>query len=162
MSVIDELKAAAENNPDRFPGAQPAPPSRKVAVVTCMDARIDVYRVLGLSEGEAHVIRNAGGVVTADVLRSLAISQRVLGTREVFLMHHTRCGLIEFDAEGFRRSIVDETGVEPQWEDASIPDLYPAVRAAVAQVKADRTLPVTDPVRGFVYDVETGAVREIF
>lgn len=160
MSVIDELQAAAEGHPARFPGPQPPQPSRRVAVVTCMDARIDAYRLLGLAEGEAHLIRNAGGVVTADVLRSLAISERVLGTRAVMLVHHTRCGLIGFDADGFRRSILDETGVEPAWEDASITDLDADVRAAVAQVAADPMLEV-DLVRGFVYDVETGRLREV-
>jgi carbonic anhydrase len=125
-----------------------------------MDARINVYGLLGLAEGQAHVIRNAGGVVTADVLRSLAISQRVLGTREVMLVHHTRCGLIGFDADDFRRSIRDETGVEPAWEDASIGDLDADVRAAVARVAADPTL-TADLVRGFVYDVESARLREV-
>jgi carbonic anhydrase len=160
MSAIDELQAAAAGQPARWPGPQPAQPSRRVAVVTCMDARINVYGLLGLSEGQAHVIRNAGGVVTADVLRSLAISQRVLGTREVMLVHHTRCGLIGFDADDFRRSILEETGVEPAWEDASIGDLDADVRAAVARVAADPTL-ATDLVRGFVYDVETARLREV-
>lgn len=162
MTTIDELKAAAANYREQHPGPKPAPPSRQVAIVTCMDARIDVYRLFGLGEGEAHVIRNAGGVVTPDVLRSLAISQRVLGTREVVLMHHTGCGLIGFDPDAFRSTIRTETGVEPTWASATLhDDLADDLRQAVAALKADPVLPVSDEVRGFVYDVKTGELLEV-
>jgi carbonic anhydrase len=160
VSTIDELKAYGEWHPGRFPGPLPSPPARKVAIVTCMDARIDVYRLFGLKEGDAHVIRNAGGLVTPDVLRSLAISERVLGTREILLMNHTKCGLIDFDADGFARQITDETGVEPAWTRGALHDLDEDVRRNVAALRDDPILPATE-VRGFVYDVESGQVREV-
>jgi carbonic anhydrase len=160
VSTIDELKAYGDGHPGRHAGPLPAPPARRVAIVTCMDARIDVYRLFGLKEGEAHVIRNAGGLVTPDVQRSLAISERVLGTREILLMNHTRCGLIDFDADGFARQIADETGVQPTWASGSLHDLDEDLRRSVATLKADPMLPATE-VRGFVYDVEAGTLREV-
>jgi carbonic anhydrase len=126
-----------------------------------MDARIDVHRVLDLAEGDAHVIRNAGGVVTDDTIRSLAISQRVLGTEEVVLVHHTDCGMLGFDDHGFRRALEEETGVAPPWEAAGLRDLEEGVRQAVARVKGSPFLPKRDRVRGFVYEVETGRLREV-
>jgi carbonic anhydrase len=161
MSATDEFVQHSRSYAAQFPGALPAPPSRQVAVVTCMDARIDVYRLLGLREGEAHVIRNAGGVITADVLRSLAISQRRLGTREIVLIHHTQCGLIEFPDDEFKADIQAETGIEPPWESQTITDLDTDLRRAVADVRADPVLSHGDEVRGFVYDVATGELREV-
>ncbi len=159
MSAIDDL--VANNKSYVFPGALPTPPSRQVAVVCCMDSRIDVFRLLGLGSGEAHVIRNAGGVVTADVLRSLAISQRSLGTREIVLIHHTECGLIGFAPDEFKAEIKAETGVEPPWESLTISDLDEDLRRAVAHVQGNPLLPHSDMVRGFVYDVTTGELREV-
>jgi carbonic anhydrase len=142
-------------------GELPAPPARRLVVVTCMDARIDVHAVLGLAEGDAHVLRNAGGVVTDDTIRSLAISQRMLGTEEVLLMHHTRCGMQSFTDEEFAGELERETGARPEWEPGAFADLDEDVRESIARVKASPFLPNTDSVRGFVYDVETGRLREV-
>jgi carbonic anhydrase len=162
MSVTDELLA----NNDAFAatfdkGDLPLPPGKKVAIVACMDARLNVYNALGLREGDAHVIRNAGGVVTDDEIRSLAISQRLLGTEEVILIHHTDCGMLTFTDDDFRRSIQDETGIKPGWAPESFTDLDEDVRQSIARVKASPFLPRTDAVRGFVYDVSTGKLREV-
>jgi carbonic anhydrase len=162
MSAIDEL---LENNAEyarRFDKAGiPLPPAKKVAVVTCMDARVSPYVMLGLTEGDAHVIRNAGGVVTDDEIRSLAISQRLLGTEEVMVIHHTDCGMLTFSDDEFRRQIQEETGVKPQWAAEAFPELEEDVRQSVARIKASPFIPRKDGVRGFVYDVETGALREV-
>src|SRR6476661_5607372 len=115
MTVTDELLANNARYADAFTGPLPLPPSKQLAVVACMDARLDVYRILGLHEGESHVIRNAGGVVTEDEIRSLAISQRLLGTREVILIHHTDCGMLTFTDDGFKKSVQDDTGIKPGW-----------------------------------------------
>jgi carbonic anhydrase len=161
MSAIDDFLQHSRDYAAEFPGPLPAPPARQVAVVTCMDARIDVYRVLGLRPGEAHVIRNGGGLVTPDVLRSLVISQRKLGTREIALIHHSECGLIGFDDDEFKAGIRAETGVEPPWESGSISDLDADVCRAVADVRTNPMLPHRDAVRGFVYDVAKGVLREV-
>ena len=139
----------------------PLPPARKVAVIACMDARLDVYRVLGLRDGEAHVVRNAGGVVTDDAIRSLAISQRLLGTEEVVLIHHTDCGMLTFSDDEFKASIEADTGIRPPWAAEAFADLEGDVRQSIARVKASPFIPRKDSVRGFVYEVETGRLREV-
>ena len=162
MSVTDELLANAARYAASFDkGDLPLPPARKVAVVACMDARLNPYGVLGLTEGDAHVIRNAGGVITADQLRSLAISQRLLGTEEIILIHHTDCGMLTFTDDEFKRSIQDDTGVKPEWAAESFPDLDEDVRQSLARIRASPFIPKKDSVRGFVYDVATGGLREV-
>jgi carbonic anhydrase len=137
------------------------PPASHVAVVACMDARLNVYGILGLKEGEAHVIRNAGGVVTDDEIRSLAISQRLLGTTEIILIHHTDCGMLTFTDDEFKRSIQDETGIKPGWSAEAFTDLDEDVRQSVARIKASPFIPHRDAVRGFVFDVATGKLNEV-
>jgi carbonic anhydrase len=162
VSVTDELVANNEAYAADFDkGDLPMPPGRKVAVVACMDARLDPNAVLGLHEGDAHVIRNAGGVVTDDEIRSLAISQRLLGTEEIILMHHTDCGMLTFSDDEFRRSIQDDVGIKPTWAAEAFPDLEEDVRQSIARVKASPFIPRKDSVRGFVYEVETGRLREV-
>src|SRR5215467_11382892 len=136
-------------------------PSRPVAVVTCMDARIDVHRALGVEEGEVHVIRNAGGVVTDDVIRSLLISQRLLGTREVLVIHHTNCGMLTFSDDGLKRQIEADTGLRPPFALEAFPDLDGDVRQSMARIERSPFVPHRDHVRGFVYDVGSGALREV-
>lgn len=161
MTVTDELVAAAHGYADTFATPDLAmPPSRRVAVVACMDARLDVYRVLGLREGEAHVIRNAGGVVTADVLRSLAISQRLLGTQEVVLVHHTDCGMLTFGDDEFRRAIEAETGVRPVWAAEAFDDPDADLRQSAARIRAESAVP-HHAVRGFVFSISDGSLREV-
>ena len=162
MSVTDELLRNNEAYAEGFDkGDLPLPPGRKLAVLACMDARLNVYGMLGLSEGDAHVIRNAGGVVTDDEIRSLAISQRLLGTEEIILIHHTDCGMLTFTDDEFRRSIQDETGIKPEWAAEAFPDLDEDVRQSIARIKASPFIPRKDSVRGFVYEVETGRLREV-
>src|SRR6201985_1182147 len=152
MSVTDEYLKNNEAYAADFTGPLPLPPSKHVAVVACMDARLDVYRILGLAEGEAHVIRNAGGVVTEDEIRSLAISQRLLGTSEIILIHHTDCGMLTFTDDGFKKSIQDEVGIKPDWAAEAFDDLDTDVRQSVARIKASPFIPHKDTVRGFVFD----------
>ncbi len=162
MSVTDELLRNAESYAEGFDkGDLPMPPGRKVAIVACMDARLNPYGLLGLHEGDAHVISNAGGVITDDEIRSLAISQRLLGTEEIVLIHHTDCGMLTFTDEEFRRSIQDDTGIKPEWASETFSDLDEDVRQSVARVKASPFIPNKDSVRGFVYEVETGRLREV-
>lgn len=162
MSVIDELLANAERYAATFDkGALPLPPAKRVAVLACMDARLNPYGLLGLTEGDAHVIRNAGGVVTADERRSLAISQRLLGTREIMLIHHTDCGMLTFTDDDFKRQIHLETGIKPDWSAEAFTDLEEDVRQSIARIKADPFIPHTDQVRGFIYDVATGKLTEV-
>jgi carbonic anhydrase len=161
VTAIDHLLERSHSNPSRFPGMLAAPPSMQVAIITCMDARIDVYRIFGLAPGQAHVIRNAGGVVTDDVIRTLAISQRKLGTREILLMQHTKCGLIGFDDAGFRAEIESETGVRPSWSPHSLTGQEDDLRKAVSDLRNNPMLLHTDQVRGFSYAVDTGEVREV-
>jgi len=162
MSTTDELLRNAQAYADSFDkGDLPMPPARKLAVVACMDARLDPYAVLGLQEGDAHVIRNAGGVVTDDAIRSLAVSQRLLATEEVILLHHTDCGMLTFSDDEFKRSIQDEIGIKPTWSAESFGDLDVDVRQSVARIKASPFIPRKDSVRGFVYEVETGRLREV-
>lgn len=161
MSVTDELLRNNQTYAATFEGPLPLPPSRHVAVVACMDARLDVYALLGLHPGEAHVIRNAGGVVTDDEIRSLAISQRLLGTREILLIHHTDCGMLTFTDDGFKQSIQDETGIKPEWAAEAFDDLDRDVRQSIARIVANPFIPVKDCVRGFVFDVATGVLNEV-
>jgi carbonic anhydrase len=137
------------------------PPARHVAVVACMDARLNPYGLLGLSEGDAHVIRNAGGVITSDELRSLAISQRLLGTTEIILIHHTDCGMLTFTDDEFRRAIEAEVGIKPAWAAEAFTDLDADVRQSIGRILADPFIPHKESVRGFVYDVRTGGLREV-
>ena len=162
MSATDELLANNETYVASFDKADlPMPPAKKVAIVACMDARVNVYGALGLKEGDAHVIRNAGGVVTDDEIRSLAISQRLLGTEEIILIHHTDCGMLTFSDDEFRRSIEQETGIKPEWAAEAFTDLDADVRQSVARIKSSPFIPRKESVRGFVYEVETGRLREV-
>ncbi len=161
MSASDEFIAANKSYADGFEGPLPLPPARHVAVVACMDARLDPAKVLGLSEGDAHVIRNAGGVVTEDALRSLAISQRLLGTTEIVLVHHTDCGMLTFTDDEFRQGIEAETGIRPTWAAEAFPDVEADVVQSIRRIKASPFVPHTDAVRGFVFDVATGALSEV-
>src|SRR4051812_34174904 len=162
MSATDELLANNERYAASFDkGDLQMPPRRPVAVVACMDARLHVSGLLGLEEGEAHVIRNAGGAVTDDVIRSLAISQRLLGTREIVLIHHTDCGMLTFTEEAFKRSVQDETGIRPPWSAEAFPDLDEDVRQSIARITASPFVVHKDSVRGFVFDVATGLLREV-
>ena len=162
MSVTDDLLRNNEEYASRFDKADlPMPPGKKVAVVACMDARLIPTRVLGLDEGDAHVVRNAGGVVTDDTIRSLAISQRLLGTEEIILIHHTDCGMLTFTDDEFRNSIQEDTGIKPEWAAEAFSDLEGDVRQSIARIKASPFLPHKDSVRGFVYEVESGRLREV-
>ena len=162
MSTIDLLLENAEAYAAGFDkNGLPLPPERRVAILACMDARLNPYGLLGLSEGDAHVIRNAGGVVTDDEIRSLAISQRLLGTEEIMLIHHTDCGMLTFGDDEFRQDIQRETGIKPEWPAETFDDLDEDVRQSIARIKASPFIPKTDSVRGFVYDVETGRLREV-
>ncbi len=162
MSVTDELLHNAQAYAEGFENRDlPMPPGTKVAVVACMDARLNPYGLLGLREGDAHVIRNAGGVITADEIRSLAISQRLLGTEEIVLIHHTDCGMLTFTDDEFRGSIQQETGIKPEWAAEAFPDVDEDVRQSLARVNASPFIPNKDSVRGFVYEVETGKLREV-
>jgi carbonic anhydrase len=161
VSTTDELLRNCQDYAASFAGDLPMPPGKQVAVVACMDARLNVYGLLGLREGEAHVIRNAGGVVTEDVIRSLTISQRLLGTREVVLVHHTDCGMLTFKDDAVKADIEAETGLRPPFALEAFPDLEQDVRQSIARIKASPFVPRTDAVRGFVFDVRTGALREV-
>jgi carbonic anhydrase len=161
MSVTDELLANNQRYAETFEGPLPLPPARGVAVIACMDARLNVYAILGLAEGEAHVIRNAGGVVTDDEIRSLAISQRLLGTREIILIHHTDCGMLTFTDDDFKAAIHADTGIKPSWAAEAFSDLEADVRQSVARIKASPFVPHTGQVRGFVFDVATGKLNEV-
>src|SRR5215510_14643231 len=156
MSVTDDLLANAERYAETFDrGDLPMPPAKGIAVLACMDARLNPYGLLGLREGDAHVIRIAGGVVTDDEIRSLAISQRLLGTEEIVLIHHTDCGMLTFKDDDFRHQIEQETGVKPEWAAEAFDDLEGDVRQSIARIKASPFIPRKDDVRGFVYEVET-------
>ena len=161
MSVTDEFIDANKSYQSEFEGPLPLPPARKVAVVACMDARLDPAKILGISEGDAHVIRNAGGVVTEGEIRSLAVSQRLLGTEEIILIHHTDCGMLTLTDDEFKRSIEEETGIKPGWAVQSSGDIEQDVRQSIARIKASPFIPRKESVRGFVYEVENGTLREI-
>ena len=161
-TIVDELlgnnRAFAESVPDRH---LPVEPSRRLAIVTCMDSRLDVFAALGLKDGEAHVLRNAGGVITDDVIRSLAVSQRKLGTREVMLIHHTDCGLQKLSDDGFREELREATGVSPAFAIESFRDVDADVRQSILRVRRSAFIQHRDSVRGFVYDVDTHRLREV-
>jgi carbonic anhydrase len=162
VSVTDELIAYARNYAKQFDkGDLPLLPRRKLAIVACMDARLLPARLFGLEEGDAHVIRNAGGVVTDEEIRSLAISQRLLQTEEIILVHHTDCGMLKFTDDEFERALERDTGVKPDWSAQSFPDLDEDVRRSIAKIKDSPFIPHKHSVRGFVYEVETGALREV-
>lgn len=161
MTVTDELLGHNAEYASGFTGPLPLPPAKNVAVVACMDARLDVYRVLGLNEGEAHVIRNAGGVVTDDVIRSLAISQRLLGTREIILIHHSDCGMLTFTDDDFKRSIQDEIGLKPPWSAEAFPDLAEDVRQSLRRIEASPFVTQHSSARGFIFDVASGKLDEV-
>jgi carbonic anhydrase len=162
MSSTDDVLKNNEAYAASFDkGDLPLPPARKLAVVACMDARLHVHALLGLQEGDAHIIRNAGGVVTDDEIRSLAISQRLLGTEEIVLIHHTDCGMLTFTDDDFKRSIQEDTGIKPEWAVEAFADLDEDVRQSIARIKASPFIPRKDSVRGFVYEVESGRLREV-
>jgi carbonic anhydrase len=161
MTATDELLANNERYAESFAGPLPLPPSRHLAVVACMDARLNVYGILGLQDGEAHVIRNAGGVVTDDEIRSLTISQRLLGTQEIILIHHTHCGMLTFTDDDFKASIQKDTGIKPEWAAEAFADLDEDVRQSIARIKASPFIPHKESIRGFVFDVASGKLREV-
>jgi len=162
MSATDDLLRNNEAYAASFDkGNLPLPPAKKVVVLACMDARLNPYGALGLKEGDAHVIRNAGGVVTDDEIRSLAISQRLLGTEEIILVHHTDCGMLTFTDDQFKRQIQDEVGIKPTWSAEAFGDLDEDVLQSIARIKASPFIPRKDSVRGFVYDVSNGRLREV-
>lgn len=158
MSAADEL---LRRNAAHVAAAAPLRPSLRVAVVTCMDARVNPYALLGLAEGEAHVLRNAGGVVTDDVLRSLTVSQRQLGTREVVLVHHSDCGMQTITEDGFRGDLLRDAGLTPPWAVEAFADLEADVRQCMLRIRYSPFLPYRESVRGFVYDVATGRLHEV-
>jgi carbonic anhydrase len=162
MTAIDELLKNNESFADSFDkGGLALPPAKKVAIVACMDARLNPFPILGLEIGDAHVIRNAGGVITDDEIRSLAISQHLLGTEEIMLIHHTDCGMLTFNDEEFKERMEEATGQRPAWPVHSFSDLEQDVRDSIATIKDSPFIPKKDEVRGFVYEVETGRLREV-
>ena len=161
MSQTDQLIANSRSHTAGVAGSLPGAPARRVAVLTCMDARLNLYGILGLSEGDAHVIRNAGGVVSDDAIRSLSISQNLLGTEEIILIHHTSCGMLNLEDEEFADRLEAETGERPGWPALGFPDLEGDLRDGIEKIESSPFVPRTDSVRGFVYEVETGALREV-
>jgi carbonic anhydrase len=162
MSVTEELLRNNAIYAESFEkGDLPLPPARDVAVVACMDARLDVHKILGLEEGDAHVIRNAGGVITDDEIRSLTISQRLLGTREVILIHHTDCGMLTFSDDELKAQIHEDVGLKPHFSMESFSDLEEDVRQSMARIQASPFISHKESVRGFIYEVETGRLREV-
>lgn len=161
MSAIDHLVHANERYIIEFPGPRPLRPKLRLTVIACMDSRLDLFGALGLDVGDAHLIRNAGGIPTDDVLRSLALSQRALGTREVVIIHHTECGMDSFDDESFRAELARESGQTPPWRVVGFTDLYEDTRRSVETVRTCAWIPYRDDVRGFVFDVATAAITEV-
>ncbi|KZS54399.1 beta-class carbonic anhydrase [Mycobacterium ostraviense] len=161
MTVTDEYLAHNAQYASTFKGPLPLPPSKHIAILACMDARLDVYRLLGINEGEAHVIRNAGGVATDDAIRSLAISQRLLGTREIMLIHHTDCGMLTFTDDEFKRAIHEEVGVKPPWAAEAFSDVAEAVKQSLRRIEHSLFVTKHVSVRGFVFDVATGKLAEV-
>jgi carbonic anhydrase len=161
MSAIDHLIHANERYTETFPGPRPVRPKLRLTVIACMDSRLDLFGALGLEIGDAHLIRNAGGLPTEEVLRSLAISQRSLGTREVVLIHHTECGMDGFDDPAFRATLAAETGVVPGWDVPGIIDLHDTMRASIRTVRECSWLPHREDVRGFIFDVATAKIEEV-
>jgi carbonic anhydrase len=161
MSAVDDYVKNNEEYALTHVGGRPTQPARHVAVVACMDSRMRIFPMLGMGDGEAHVIRNAGGVVTDDVVRSLAISQRLLGTREIMLLHHTDCGLQKTTEAEFKGAIEAETGIRPHWAVESFTDAEQDVRQSIGRIKASPFIPHKDSIRGFVFDVDTGKLNEV-
>ena len=162
MSVTDDLVRNNQSYAGSFKkGDLPLPPAKHVAVLACMDARLDVHKILGLQEGDAHVIRNAGGVATDDAIRSLAISQRLLATTEIVLIHHTDCGMLTFHDDDIKRKIEEETGIRPAFAFEAFSDLEQDVKQSIARIKASPFIPKKSSVRGFVYDVRSGRLNEV-
>jgi carbonic anhydrase len=161
MSVMDQLLEHNEAYVARFPGPRPRPPLLRLAVIACMDSRLDLFGALGLAVGDAHLIRNAGGVPTEDVLRSLAMSQRTLGTRAVVLVHHTDCGMQGFDDGAFRAELAAESGHEPTWDVPGFDDLQVAMRRSIRTVRECGWIPHRDDVRGFIFDIVTARLAEV-
>ena len=162
MSATDDVLKNNEAYASGFDkGDLPLPPAKKLAVVACMDARLVPTRILGLEEGDAHVIRNAGGVITDDEIRSLAISQHLLGTEEIVLIHHTDCGMLTFTDDQFKDKLEEASGQRPDWDSEAFPDLEGNVRDSIQKIVDSPFVPNTDAVRGFVYEVETGKLREV-
>jgi carbonic anhydrase len=162
MPVTDELVRNNQSYAQGFDkGDLPVPPAKRVAVLACMDARLDVHKILGLSEGDAHVIRNAGGVVTDDAIRSLAISQRLLGTEEIVLIHHTDCGMLTFSDDEVKKQIEEATGIRPHFALEAFSDLEQDVRQSIARIRHNPFIVHKDEVRGFVYEVDSGRLREV-
>jgi carbonic anhydrase len=162
MSAVDDYARNNEAYALTHVGGLPARPARHVAVVACMDSRLRIFAMLGLRDGEAHVIRNAGGVITDDAVRSLAISQRLLGTREIMLIHHTDCGMQKTTEEEFKAAIEAETGIRPHWAVETFSDAEQDVRQSIGRLKASPFIPHKDGIRGFVFDVDTGKLNEVF
>ena len=162
MSAIDELlannRAVAASLPVRHLDVRPR---RRLAIITCMDSRLDVFNALGLGEGEVHILRNAGGVITDDEIRSLAISQNLLGTKEIILIHHTDCGMLTFTDDQFKQQLKESTGEEPSWSAEAFSDLDQDVRDSIERIKSSPFIPHKDGIRGFVYEVESGKLREV-
>jgi carbonic anhydrase len=162
VTATDDLLQHAEAYARSFDkGDLPMPPGTKVAVLACMDARLNVYGLLGLSEGDAHVIRNAGGVVTDDAVRSLTISQRLLGTEEIILIHHTDCGMVTFKDDQLKDQIAADTGIRPPFALEAFPDADADVRQSIARIQSSPFIPKKDKIRGFVYEVESGRLRPV-
>ncbi|UYP20272.1 carbonic anhydrase [Rhodococcus sp. Z13] len=161
MTVTDEYLKNNERYAAGFSGPLPLPPSKHIAIVACMDARLDVYRALGIQEGEAHVIRNAGGAVSEDVIRSLTISQRLLGTTEIVLIHHTDCGMLTFTDDEFTRAIQEDTGIRPSWAPESFRDPAEDVRQSLRRIESSPFVTRTTSLRGFVFDVKSGQLDEV-
>jgi len=161
MSAVDDYANNNEQYALTHAAGVPGRPSKRIAVVACMDARLSVAPMLGMRDGEAHVLRNAGGVVTDDVVRSLAISQRLLGTREIMLIHHTDCGMQRTTEDEFKRAVEAETGIRPPWAVESFGDAEQDVRQSIARLRASPFIPHKDAVRGFVFDVDTGKLNEV-
>jgi len=162
MSVTDELVRNNQTYAGSFKkGDLPLPPAKHVAVLACMDARLDVHKILGLLEGDAHIIRNAGGAATDDAIRSLAISQRLLGTKEIILIHHTDCGMLTFHDDDLKRKIEEETGIRPAFALEAFANLEDDVKQSIARIKASPFIPNKSSVRGFVYDVRSGKLNEV-
>ena len=161
MSVTDQYLENNKKYAEGFSGPLPLPPKNQIAVLACMDARLNVHAALGIAEGESHVIRNAGGVVTDDEIRSLSISQRLLGTKEIILIHHTDCGMLTFTDDSFKKTIQEEIGLKPEWAAEAFDDLEVDVRQSIARIKQSPFIPNTDNVRGFIFDVSTGLLNEV-
>ena len=162
MAVTNELLRNNELYAEAFdPGDLPLSPAKKLAVIACMDARLDMHKLLGLKEGDAHIIRNAGGVVTDDAIRSLTISQRLLGTEEIVLVHHTDCGMLTFTDDDVKRQIQQETGVKPPFALEAFEDLEEDIRQSISRIMSSPFLVAKDDVRGFIYEVKSGRLREV-